>query len=82
MSTLDFDIPFTAIIVAQSGIELLTGIVIMTSVTWQVLVVALLVVAAANYIKVDAISKFVFSFLCSGTLIHGRINNYIVPSSH
>ncbi|KAJ1420289.1 P-loop containing nucleoside triphosphate hydrolase [Sesbania bispinosa] len=51
MATLDFDLPFAIVFVIQTGVELLTGIGIMSSVTWQVLIVAILTAVAGNYIK-------------------------------
>lgn len=42
LSILDFDMPFTIIFVAAEVNELLTMIGIMVSVTWQVLIVAVL----------------------------------------
>ncbi|KAF7843463.1 ABC transporter C family member 8-like isoform X1 [Senna tora] len=49
-SILDFDIPFSINFVAAGGIELLTMIGIMASVTWQVLIVAILAMVASIYI--------------------------------
>ncbi|KAJ0076009.1 hypothetical protein Patl1_33416 [Pistacia atlantica] len=42
LSVLDFDIPFAIIFVAAAGVELIAIIGIMTFVTWQVLIVAIL----------------------------------------
>ncbi|TKY64385.1 ABC transporter C family member 8 [Spatholobus suberectus] len=52
LATLDFDIPFVIIYSVQFGIELITGVGIISSVTWQVLIVAILVAVVGNYIKV------------------------------
>lgn len=54
--TLDFDLPFAAVYVAQSAVIVLTGNAIMTSVTWQVLIVAIITAVTGYYIKVGAIS--------------------------
>ncbi|KAI4329166.1 hypothetical protein L6164_021459 [Bauhinia variegata] len=51
LGTLDIDIPFAITYVAHSMVEFLTGIGIMASVTWQVLIVAVLVIVATKYIK-------------------------------
>ncbi|KAK7381741.1 hypothetical protein VNO80_00288 [Phaseolus coccineus] len=51
MSILDFDIPFSTIFVTAEVTELLTMIVIMASVTWQVLIVAVLAMVASKYIQ-------------------------------
>lgn len=52
LSVLDFDIPFTITFVMASAIELVVGIGIMASVTWQVLIVAILAMVAAKYVQV------------------------------
>jgi len=52
MSILDFDIPFSTIFVIAEVTELLTMIVIMVSITWQVLIVAVLAMVASKYIQV------------------------------
>ncbi|KAL6137259.1 hypothetical protein ACLB2K_062551 [Fragaria x ananassa] len=48
---LDLDIPFTAIYVMTSGTELLTVIVMMGYVTWEVVIVAILAFVAAQYVQ-------------------------------
>ena len=53
LSILDFDIPFSIIFVVSGATELLTTIGIMASVTWQVLIVAILAIVAAKYVQVD-----------------------------
>lgn len=55
LSVLDFDIPFAVIYVMAAGIELVAIIGIMASVTWQVLVVAILAVLATKYVQVNQI---------------------------
>ncbi|KAK2632784.1 hypothetical protein EUGRSUZ_L01082 [Eucalyptus grandis] len=50
-SVLDFDIPFSIIFVIAAGVELLTTIGIMASVTWQVLIVATFAMVAGKYIQ-------------------------------
>ena len=52
LSILDFDIPFTTIFVTSEIAELLTMIGIMVSVTWQVLIVAVLAMVASKYVQV------------------------------
>ncbi|KAL6140763.1 hypothetical protein ACLB2K_059057 [Fragaria x ananassa] len=51
LSIVDFDIPFSIIYVVSSGMELLTWIGIMASVTWQVLIVAILTMVASKYVQ-------------------------------
>ena len=52
LSILDFDIPFSTIFVVAATIDILTTIGIMASVTWQVLIVAILALVAAKYVQV------------------------------
>ncbi|VVA24252.1 PREDICTED: ABC transporter [Prunus dulcis] len=51
LSILDFDIPFSIIFVVSAGVELLTTIGIMASVTWQVLIIGFLAMVAAKYVQ-------------------------------
>ncbi|CAB4272422.1 unnamed protein product [Prunus armeniaca] len=51
LSILDFDIPFSIIFVVSAGVELLTTIGIMASVTWQVLIIGILAMVAAKYVQ-------------------------------
>ncbi|CAK7356835.1 unnamed protein product [Dovyalis caffra] len=51
LSVLDFDIPFAFIFVAAPLTELLAIIAIMASVTWQVLIVAILSMAVSKYVQ-------------------------------
>ena len=53
MSILDFDIPFATIFLAAAVTEIIVTIGIMAVVTWQVLIVAILAMAAVNYIQVN-----------------------------
>lgn len=53
MSVVDFDIPFSFAFVVISGIELLTTITIMASVTWQVLIVGIFATIATKYFQVN-----------------------------
>lgn len=54
LCVLDFDIPFAIIFVAAAGVEMIAIIGIMTFVTWQVLIVAILAMVAVKYIQVDS----------------------------
>lgn len=69
LSILDFDVPFSISYVASSGIELLTTIGIMVSITWQVLIAAVLATVASNYIQVYSLLfpwfLFCWSFILS-----------------
>ncbi|KAK1436884.1 hypothetical protein QVD17_02668 [Tagetes erecta] len=49
LSVIDFDIPFSLSYVIGAGVELLAMILIMASVTWQVLIVAIFSLVATNY---------------------------------
>ncbi|KAL6996353.1 ATP-binding cassette sub- C member 8 [Sarracenia purpurea var. burkii] len=50
-SVLDFDVPFTLSFVYASGIELVVTIAVMSSVTWQVLIVAVFAALASQYVQ-------------------------------
>ncbi|KAL2337975.1 hypothetical protein Fmac_012421 [Flemingia macrophylla] len=52
LATLDFDIPFAILFSVQCGIDLIIGVGIMSSITWQVLIVSILVAVLGNYMKV------------------------------
>ncbi|KAK1575888.1 hypothetical protein Q3G72_009230 [Acer saccharum] len=51
LSVLDFDIPFSILFVVAASVELLVTIGIMTFVTWQVLIVAILAMVAVKYVQ-------------------------------
>ncbi|KAH7866679.1 hypothetical protein Vadar_023546 [Vaccinium darrowii] len=51
LSTLDFDIPFSLVYVYSPAIELLITIIVMATVTWQVLIVAVLAAVASIYVQ-------------------------------
>ncbi|KAF5793382.1 putative ABC-type xenobiotic transporter [Helianthus annuus] len=51
LNVLDFDIPFSFAFVVTSGIELLTIITVMASVTWQVLIVGIFALVATKYFQ-------------------------------
>ena len=61
LSILDFDIPFSIIFIVAAGMELLTWIGIMASVTWQVLIVAIFAMVASKYVQVNEL-QFLESF--------------------
>ncbi|XP_031092153.1 LOW QUALITY PROTEIN: ABC transporter C family member 8-like [Ipomoea triloba] len=50
-SVLDFDIPFAYTFVMAAGIELVATIVIMASVTWQVLIVGIIATIGSKYVQ-------------------------------
>lgn len=60
--------PFSILFVAAAGIEILAIIGIMTFVTWQVLIVAILAMVAVKYVQV-AKSSFNY-FLISSVTLH------------
>ncbi|XP_062178955.1 ABC transporter C family member 8-like isoform X2 [Phragmites australis] len=51
LSILDFDIPYSMAFVATGGIEVVTTVVVMGTVTWQVLVVAIPVTITMVYVQ-------------------------------
>lgn len=51
-SVLDFDIPFTFASVLVSGVEIVSTICILASVTWQVFVVGIFATVASKYVQV------------------------------
>ena len=60
LSILDYDIPYAIGFIIAGGIELLTTIGIMASVTWQVLIVATFSIVASKYVQVGAIQALLF----------------------
>lgn len=62
LGVLDFDIPFASVFVIAAGTELVATIVIMASVTWQVLFVAVFSLVATKYVQVDGFSLLSFFF--------------------
>ena len=55
LSVVDFDIPFTIAYVLVGAIEVVTTIIIMVTVTWQVLIVAIPVILAASYVQLKSL---------------------------
>jgi hypothetical protein len=53
LSILDFDIPYSMAFVAAGGIEVVTTVLVMGAVTWQVLVVAIPVTITMIYVQVS-----------------------------
>ncbi|XP_010468340.1 PREDICTED: ABC transporter C family member 8-like [Camelina sativa] len=51
LNVLDFDIPFAFIFVVSAAIDLVTALIIMTYVTWQVIIIALLALAATKVVQ-------------------------------
>ncbi|WCJ39572.1 ABC transporter C family member 8 [Euphorbia peplus] len=51
LSVLDFDIPFAFIFTVSAFVELISIIAIMASVTWQVLIVAILAIVGSKYVQ-------------------------------
>lgn len=60
MSTLDFDIPYTLAFVISGAIEITGTIIIMVSVTWRVLFVAIPAIILILYIQVRDIMDHLF----------------------
>lgn len=63
MSVLDFNIPFSMSFVIAGAIEILATIAITASVTWQVLIVAILAMLGTNYVQVDP-NCVLYIFIC------------------
>lgn len=53
LSILDFDIPYSMAFVVTGGIEVVTTVLVMGTVTWQVLVVAIPVAITMVYVQVS-----------------------------
>jgi hypothetical protein len=53
LSILDFDIPYSMAFVATGGIEVVTTVLVISTVTWQVLVVAVPVAITMVYVQVS-----------------------------
>jgi hypothetical protein len=53
LSILDFDIPYSMAFVATGVIEVVTTVLVMGTVTWQVLVVAIPVTITMIYVQVS-----------------------------
>ena len=53
LSILDFDIPYSMAFVATGAIEVVTTVLVMGTVTWQVLVVAIPVAITMIYVQVS-----------------------------
>jgi ATP-binding cassette, subfamily C (CFTR/MRP), member 1 len=53
LSILDFDIPYSMAFVTTGSIEVVTTILVMGTVTWQVLVVAVPVTITMIYVQVS-----------------------------
>lgn len=70
MSIVDNDIPFSVIFVIAGGTELVVTIVIMATVTWPVLIVAILVLVGTKYVQVWV--NFGFKLFSSSSLILGH----------
>ncbi|KAI3910948.1 hypothetical protein MKW92_047897, partial [Papaver armeniacum] len=51
LSVLDFDVPFSVAFVIASSFEIVATVCIMASVTWQVLIVAVLAMVAIKYVQ-------------------------------
>ncbi|KAI3944552.1 hypothetical protein MKW92_034951, partial [Papaver armeniacum] len=51
LSVLDFDVPFSGTFVIAASVELVTTICVMASVTWPVLVVAVIAMVAVKYVQ-------------------------------
>ncbi|CAN8270346.1 unnamed protein product [Cochlearia groenlandica] len=51
LNVLDFDIPFAFIFVVAPAVELTAALIIMTYVTWQVIIIALLALAATKVVQ-------------------------------
>lgn len=63
LSILDFDIPFSFIFVANGAMDLLVVIVIVASVTWEVLLVAIPAIIASTYVQVYRVLYLFVSYL-------------------
>jgi len=66
LNVLDYDVPFAFIFVVAPAVELTAALLIMTYVTWQVIIIALLALAATKVVQVhDSILLLFLVGLCS-----------------
>jgi len=66
LNVLDYDVPFAFIFVVAPAVELTAALLIMTYVTWQVIIIALLALAATKVVQVhDSILLLFLVVLCS-----------------
>lgn len=63
LNVLDFDIPFAFIFVVAPTVELTAALIIMTYVTWQVIIIALLALAATKVVQVNNLSLLLFKLV-------------------
>lgn len=76
LNVLDFDIPFAFIFVVAPAVELTAALIIMTYVTWQVIIIALLALAATKVVQVH--DSILTSFL--GWFMQ-QISHYLTSAS-
>lgn len=80
MSVLDLDIPFALAFALSGLIDVITTILVMATVTWQVLLVAIPIILAARYFQVK--SHFNIFFLVSSIFqIYKICETYTIRSS-
>lgn len=80
MSVLDLDIPFALAFALSGLIDVITTILVMATVTWQVLLVAIPIILAARYFQVQ--SHFYIFFLVSSVFqIYKKYETYTIQSS-
>lgn len=60
MNILDFDIPSAFILVVVPAVELTAALIVMTYVTWQVIIIALLALAATKVVQVPILILLLF----------------------
>ena len=60
LNVLDFDIPFAIIFVVSPAVELTAALIVMTYVTWQVIIIALLALAATKVVQVHIFVLLIF----------------------
>ncbi|KAH7865402.1 hypothetical protein Vadar_006149 [Vaccinium darrowii] len=81
LSTLDFDIPFSLTFLYCSTIEALSVIVIMASITWQVLIVAVFATVASIYVQGYYLASARELTRINGTT-KAPVMNYAAETSH
>lgn len=77
MSVLDLDIPFALAFALSGLIDVITTILVMATVTWQVLLVAIPIILAARYFQVKSHFNISFWFLLSSKYIrYAKLTQY------
>ena len=61
LRVVDFDLPYTIAYVVAGAVDVAMTILIMATVTWQVLIVVIPVIFATRYVQVKSLTIFLFN---------------------